>query len=48
VADLKSKILKGLEISFKKLVKSKSRDDRELIYSHQEKIFRIKATEINK
>jgi hypothetical protein len=46
VADLKSRILQGLEISFKKLVHSKSKDDRELIYSHQGKIIKIKAKEI--
>jgi hypothetical protein len=45
---LREKNLKGLQISFEKLVKEKARDDKELIFEENGKIVRIKAKEILK
>lgn len=46
IIELKSKILKGLEISYQRLVLAKKKDDKELIFSHQGKIIKIKAKDI--
>jgi hypothetical protein len=46
ITEIKFKILKGLEISFQKLVQSKKKDDKELIYSYKGKIIKIKARDI--
>ena len=40
------KILKGLEISFEKLVKEKAKNDEELVFSENGEIVRIKAKDI--
>ena len=45
---LTEKILKGIQISFEKLVKEKARDDEELIFEENGKIVRIKAKDILK
>jgi len=45
---LREKILKGIQISFEKLVKEKARDDEELIFSENGQIVRIKAKELLK
>ena len=45
---LTEKILKGLQISFEKLVKEKAMNDKELIFEENGKIVRIKAKEILK
>ena len=45
---LREKILKGIQISFEKLVKEKARDDEELIFSENGQIVRIKAKDILK
>ena len=43
---LTKKILKGLKISFEKLVKEKAKNDEELIFEENGKIVRIKAKDI--
>jgi len=45
---LREKILKGLEISFEKLVKEKAKNDEELVFSENGEIVRIKAKDILK
>ena len=45
---LREKILKGIQISFEKLVKEKAKNDDELVFSEDGKIVRIKAKEILK
>ena len=42
------KILKGLEISFEKLVKEKAKSDEDLIFSENGEIVRVKAKDILK
>lgn len=46
--DLKKRILAGIELAFIKLLKDKSRDDAELIFSKNGKIIKIKARDIIK
>ena len=43
---LTEKILKGIKISFEKLVKEKARDDEELVFGENGKIVKIKAKDI--
>ena len=43
---LTKKILKGIKISFEKLVKEKARDDEELVFAENGKIVNIKAKDI--
>jgi len=45
---LREKILKGIQISFEKLVKEKAKNDEELIFSENGEIVRIKAKDILK
>jgi hypothetical protein len=45
---LREKILKGLEISFDKLVKEKAKNDEDLIFEENGQIIRIKAKDILK
>jgi len=45
---LTEKILKGIKISFEKLVKEKARDDEELVFAENGEIVRIKAKDILK
>ena len=40
------KILKGLQISFEKLVKEKAKNDEDLIFGENGKIIRVKAKDI--
>jgi len=40
------KILKGLQISFEKLVKEKAKNDKDLIFEENGEIVRIKAKDI--
>lgn len=44
--EIKEKVLKGLDVSYKKLVKSKKELDSEFIISENGKIIRVKAHEI--
>jgi len=43
---IEEKILKGLQISFEKLVKEKAKNDKDLIFEENGEIIRIKAKEI--
>jgi len=45
---IREKILKGLQISFEKLVKEKAKNDEDLIFSENGEIIRVKAKEILK
>ena len=45
---LREKILKGIQISFEKLVKETARNDEELVFEEDGKIVRIKAKNILK
>lgn len=45
---LRDKIISGLEEGFKKLVNSKIKDDKELVFSKGGKIVRIKAKDLEK
>ena len=43
---LREKILKGIQISFEKLVKEKAKNDEELIFEENGEIVRVKAKDI--
>jgi hypothetical protein len=45
---LRAKILKGIELSFLRLIEKKSKENGELIYCHDGHIIRIKAKDILK
>jgi len=45
---LREKILKGVQISFEKLVKEKAQNDKELIFEENGEIVRVKAKDILK
>lgn len=45
-ADLRKKILKGIELAFRKLLLEKKRDDAELVFSKDGEIVKIKARDI--
>jgi len=44
--NLGEKILKGLQISFEKMVKEKAKNDKDLIFEENGEIVRIKAKDI--
>ena len=46
--DIRDKIIKGIELAFQKLLKSKVKDDGELIFSINGKITKIKARDFIK
>jgi len=46
IAKMKKQILAGIELAYKKLVESKSREDGELVFSKEGKIIKIKAREL--
>lgn len=48
IIELREKILKGIELSFERLVKAKQKKNGEFVYSKEGKIFFIKASEIVK
>jgi hypothetical protein len=48
IIELRSKILKGIELSFEKLVLAKQKSDGQFVYSKDDKIFFIKAAELVK
>ena len=48
IKDLREKILKGLELAYKKLIKTKSKNNEELVYSKDGNIIFVKARELNK
>jgi hypothetical protein len=45
---LRDKILKGLQISFEKLVKEKAKNDEELVFEENGEIVKVKAKDILK
>jgi hypothetical protein len=46
VKDLRTKIIKGLDLAYKRLLISKQKEDGELVISRGGKIVRIKANEL--
>ena len=46
IEDIREKIIKGLEISFHKLVKEKQKNNQYLIFSYDGKIVKVKASNI--
>jgi hypothetical protein len=46
VQELRTKILQGIDLSFHRLLKSKQRDDEELVISRNGKVTHIKAREL--
>jgi hypothetical protein len=46
--ELREKIISGLELSFKRLVSSKSKEDKELVFSKDGKIVKVKARDLEK
>ena len=45
---LRKSILAGIELAFKKLVETKSREDGDLVFSKDGKIIKVKARELQK
>lgn len=48
VKDLRDKIIKGLELSYTRLLISKQKEDAELVISRNGKIVRVKAKELTR
>jgi hypothetical protein len=48
IKDLREKILKGLELAYRKLIIAKSKNNEELVYSKDGNIIFIKASELKK
>ena len=48
IKDLREKILKGLELAYKKLIMTKSKNNEELVYSKDGNIIFVKARELKK
>jgi hypothetical protein len=48
IEELRSKILKGIDLAVEKLIKSKVKQDSELVYSKEGQVFRIKARDLDK
>ena len=48
INDMRTKIFKGIELSYQKLLISKQKEDGELVISRDGKIVRIKASELLK
>ncbi len=46
--ELRDKIISGLELSFKRLVSSKSKEDKELLFSKDGKIVKVRAKDLEK
>jgi hypothetical protein len=46
--DLRAKILKGIELSYSRLLESKKKEDGELVFSRKGKIVRVKARDLSK
>lgn len=46
VRELREKILKGLDLSFKKLLIQKQKDNEDLVFCRNGKIVKIKASEV--
>jgi len=48
IIELREKILKGIELAFEKLIKTKQKNNGEFVYSKDDKIIFIKAKEMTK
>ncbi len=48
VIDLRTKIIQGIELAYKKLLISKQKEDGELVITRNGKIIKIKANELAK
>ena len=48
IIELREKILKGIELSFEKLILAKQKNNGQFVYSKDDKIIFIKATELAK
>ncbi len=46
IKELRSKILEGLELAYQKLIISKAKEDKELIFSENGKIIKVRAKEL--
>ena len=48
IKDLRERILKGLELSFSRLLLTKQRNDEEFVFSKDGQIIKVKARDIEK
>jgi hypothetical protein len=48
IAELRAKIIQGLELAYTRLLISKQKNDEELVFSKNGKIVRIKARDLSK
>jgi hypothetical protein len=48
IIELREKILKGIELAFEKLIKTKQKNNGEFVYSKDDKIIIIKANKVTK
>lgn len=48
VKDLRTKIIKGLDLAYQRLLIAKQKEDEELVISRNGKIVRVKARELTK
>jgi len=46
ISKLRKRILTGIDLAFKRLIETKSKEDSELVFSKDGKIIRVKAREI--
>lgn len=47
-SELREKILKGIDLAFEKLIRTKQKEDRELVFSKDGQVIRIKANDMAK
>ena len=48
IIELREKILKGIELAVEKLIRSKQKNNEEMVFSKDEKIIFIKAKDLGK
>ena len=46
IKEIREKILQGLELAFQRLVEEKKREDGELVFSKDGKIYKVKARDL--
>lgn len=46
IKEIREKILQGLELAFRRLVEEKKREDGELVFSKDGKIYKVKARDL--
>lgn len=46
IKEVEQKILQGLELAFRRLVEEKKREDGELVFSKDGKIYKVKARDL--